>query len=220
MRYIRTPAELGNPDMVILPGTKSTIADLEWMKKCGLADSVKMLAHRGTVVFGICGGYQMLGRKIVDREGVEGGGETDGLNLLPIETTFANEKRCTRITGTVLNCDGPLKNLTGVKLDGYEIHMGESTLDQSGQPLVLLENGQRDGCFCKTVYGSYLHGFFDAQCCRNALLGGLANKKGVEPTFTDFNLWTYKNAQYDQLELYMRAHLDMTLIHRILEEGI
>lgn len=106
VRYIRTPGELGSPDMLILPGTKSTIADLSWLREQGFEAPVKRLAAAGTVVFGICGGYQMLGRRIVDAEGSEGGGDTAGFGLLPVQTEFAAAKHRSRVRARVQHVGG------------------------------------------------------------------------------------------------------------------
>jgi adenosylcobyric acid synthase len=220
VRYIRRADDLGAPDMVVIPGTKSTIADLLWLRQSGLEAAVKQLAARGTVVFGVCGGYQMLGLSISDGEGAEGGGEIGGMGLLPVETEFAAEKRRTRVTGEALAVGGALAPLSGSALEGYEIHMGQTTLAPGAQPLARLENGQADGCQSGSVYGTYLHGFFDTAACREAVLAALCAKKGVSLQGEAFDLRVYKETQYDRLADGVRAHLDMELIYRILEAGL
>lgn len=220
VRYTGHVHELGSPDMVILPGTKSTISDLKWLRECGLESSIKKLASAGTVVFGLCGGYQMLGRRIVDAEGAEGGGEIDGLGLLPVQTEFAAEKRRTRTKARVLQIEGILGKLTGTELEGYEIHMGRTVLAEGAKPLLQLENGAMDGCTLGNIYGSYLHGFFDAAACRESLLSALSEKKGVSLEKRTFDLKAYKEDQYNLLAESIRHSLDMTLIYRILEDGV
>lgn len=220
VRYIRSAGELGTPDMTVLPGTKSTIADLRWLRERGLEASIKKLAAQGALIFGVCGGYQMLGRRITDSEGAEGGGEINGLGLLQTETTFAAQKHRTRVSGRILPCGGTLSSMGGVTVDGYEIHMGETVLLDGASPLVALDNARLDGCCCGNVYGSYLHGFFDAEACREAVLTALATAKGVSLAAPSFDLNAYKNRQYDMLARSMREHLDMGLIRRILDEGI
>lgn len=220
VRYVNSAKELGSPDMIILPGTKSTISDLKWLRKCGLEAAIKKLASQGIVVFGLCGGYQMLGSRIVDPEGVEGGGEIVGINLLPIQTEFASEKRRSRTTARVLRVEGTLAMLSGAELDGYEIHMGQTVLSESAKPLVLLESGAMEGCVLGNVYGSYLHGFFDSAACREAVLSSLCKKKGVSLKMEVFDLKAYKESQYDLLAKGIRESLDMKLIYGILEEGI
>lgn len=219
-RYVGRVSDLGNPDMVIIPGTKSTISDLKWLRGCGLEAAIKKLASQGTVVFGLCGGYQMLGSRIIDAEGVEGGGEIEGIGLLPVQTEFAAEKRRTRITATVLQTEGILDRFAGISLEGYEIHMGRTVLAEGAKPLLLLENGTTDGCVLGNAYGSYLHGFFDAAACREAVLSALCEKKGVSLEAEAFDLKKYKEKQYDLLAENIRKSLDMKLIYQILEEGV
>jgi adenosylcobyric acid synthase len=220
VRYVHAAQELGTPDMVILPGTKSTISDLLWLRQSGLEAAVKRLAADGAVVFGLCGGYQMLGRGISDAVGAEGGGEVGGMGLLPVETEFDNTKRRTLVTGRALEIGGVLSGLTGAELEGYEIHMGRTVLDEGAMPLGVLENGHSDGCWSGNVYGSYLHGFFDTAACREAVLGALCRKKGVSLRPETFDYKSYKEKQYDKLADGVRRYLDMDLIYRILEAGI
>ena len=220
VRYTGGASELGSPDMVILPGTKNTISDLKWLRECGLEASIKKLASAGTIVFGLCGGYQMLGRHIADAEGAEGGGEIDGIGLLPVRTEFVTEKRRTRTTARVSQAEGALAGLTGTELEGYEIHMGRTILAEGARPLLLLENGMTDGCTLGNVYGSYLHGFFDAAACRETVLSALSERKGVSLEVEAFDLKAYKEGQYDLLAEGIRKNLDMKLIYRILEEGL
>lgn len=220
VRYVGRASDLGNPDMVILPGTKSTISDLKWLRECGLEAAIKKLVSQGIVVFGLCGGYQMLGSRIIDREGVEGGGEIEGIGLLPVQTEFTAEKLCTRTTAKVLQVGGILDRLTGISLEGYEMHMGRTVLAARAKPLLLLESGMLDGCILDNVLGSYLHGFFDAAACREAVLSALCEKKGVSLEAEAFDLKEYKEKQYDLLAEGIRKSLDMKLIYQILEEDI
>lgn len=220
VRYVRSPKELGAPDLIILPGTKSTISDLKWLRQGGLEAAIKKLAAQGVPLFGVCGGYQMLGEHISDEEGAEGGGEIDGMGLLPVATEFTVEKRRTRVAGKVLSTGGILAALSGMEVEGYEIHMGRTTLNEGGRSLVLLENGAEDGCQKGSAYGTYLHGFFDSAPCREALLCALCTKKGVSCDVDHFDLKAYKESQYDLLASAVREHLDMELIYRILEEGL
>lgn len=220
VRYVRAASALKEPDLIILPGTKSTIADLKWLRQSGLEAAVLRQAAGGTAVFGVCGGYQMLGERITDAEGAEGGGEIAGMGLLPVATAFAAEKHRTRLCGTVLSAPGVLAPLADTAVEGYEIHMGETERLPGGTPLVLLENGAADGCARDNVYGSYLHGFFDTAACRDALLGALCRKKGVSLAERAFDLQAYRERQYDVLAQGVRSHLDLRLIYDILEAGI
>lgn len=219
VRYVSEAGTLGQPDLVILPGTKSTIADLKWLRQCGLEAAIQKLAARQVPVLGICGGYQMLGQRISDPDGVEGGGTIAGLGLLPTQTVFAGEKRRTQVTGALRAGSGVLDGLTA-PVQGYEIHMGRTTLAEGAQPLVRLDDGQADGCQQGSVYGTYLHGFFDAAPCRRGVLEALCRRKGVRLDQADFDWKTYKEKQYDLLADGVRENLDLAQIYRILEEGI
>lgn len=220
VRYISKACDLGTPDMVIIPGTKSTISDLMWLRQSGLEAAIKQLASRDTIILGICGGYQILGQSVSDAEGTEGGGEIGGMALLPVNTEFVGEKRRTLTTACALTVNGSLSPLSGKSLEGYEIHMGRTSLVPNAQPLLRLASGEADGCQSGNVYGCYLHGFFDTAECREAVLSALCERKGVSLQEPSFNLKAYKDAQYDRLANGVREHLDMELIYRILEEGI
>ena len=220
VRYVSSEKELGKPDLIILPGTKNTISDLLWLRQNGLEAAIKHLNADGTPVIGICGGYQMLGRKITDVSGVEGGGSVTGMGLLPTETEFAEEKHRTRVGGRV-SAEGFWKELSGIELEGYEIHMGETVLPDGSKPLAVLDNGHSDGCAAGNVLGSYLHGFFDSAECRKAVLSTLCGRKGIDPAeLAVFDYKAYKEKQYDILADGVRSNLDMKMIYRILEEGI
>lgn len=147
VRFAGNAKELGEPDLIVIPGTKSTISDLKWLRQNGLEAAIKKKAAAGTLVFGICGGYQMLGESVSDPDGMEGGGNIRGMELLPVRTVFAGEKKRTRVIGEILPVTGAFAGLGGVKITGYEIHMGVSTpaeemKETSGFVRVsLMENG-------------------------------------------------------------------------------
>jgi adenosylcobyric acid synthase len=220
VRYVKEPYRLGNPDLAIIPGSKSTIFDLLRLRESGLEEGIKRLANRGVPVLGICGGYQMLGESINDSEGAEGGGTVAGMGLLPVDTEFASEKHRTRVAAAALDIGGTLAPLAGSRLEGYEIHMGVSTLKGSAKPLLKLSNDMLDGCQYGDVYGTYLHGFFDSAECRDAILNALANRKGVTLAEKAFDFAAHKERNYDLLAQGVRDSLDMRLIYRILEGGM
>ena len=118
VRYVDTPKQLNGVDFIIIPGTKSTIDDLKWLRTSGLEAKIQRLHHEGTPVLGICGGYQMMGRHLHDPEGVEGGGSIAGLGLLPTETIFRAQKTTTQATGKILSPGGIFHDLTGVPTIG------------------------------------------------------------------------------------------------------
>ncbi len=134
VRYIDSPSELRDPDLIILPGTKNTISDLLWLRQNGLEAAIRQRVSAGCVLFGICGGYQMLGHSINDPLGTEGGGCVAGMGLLPIDTEFFAEKRRVRTEGKLLNVSGALGALAGRSVEGYEIHMGKTTARNGAEP--------------------------------------------------------------------------------------
>lgn len=208
VRYVSGPRDLGAPDLVVLPGTKSTIEDLRWLRQSGLEAAVKQAASRGTPVIGICGGYQMLGRSISDPEGAEAapGTKIAGLGLLDMETVFHGEKVQTQTKGRFGPLDGPLSALSGMEYEGYEIHMG-----RSGEPRPAL-TGQGN------VYGTYIHGVFDAPGTADAVLQALCRRKGADfARLGAFDAAAYRERQYDLLADAVRESLDMELIYRILD---
>lgn len=218
VRYVSKASELKNPDIAIIPGTKNTISDMKWMRSSGIEAALKKLASSGTPIVGICGGYQMLGREIIDEEGVEGGGSIAGMCLLPTVTRFRPEKRRTRMHAVCLEAGGDLSALSSCPLEGYEIHCGTTDRDEGALPLIKMEDGSLDGCQNGNVYGCYLHGFFDSEECRAAVLGALAAKKGVELNVDAFDWKAYKEKQYDILADSLRGSLDMDLIYKIIDK--
>ena len=208
LRYVDKVSDLHQPDMILLPGTKSTIADLRWLRQSGLEAAVNKAASAGTLVFGICGGFQMLGRSISDPEGAEAdpGTEIAGMGLLDVDTVFRGEKIQAQTTGTFGPVPGPLAGLEGLRYQGYEIHMGRG--GEGLPPLVSRGN----------IYGSYIHGIFDAPGITDAVVKALCIRKGIDFTQVGtFDLAEYKERQYDLLADAVRAGLDMDLIYRVLE---
>ena len=117
VRYVTSASQFGTPDAVILPGSKNTMEDLKWLRQCGLEGKILRHAASGKTVFGICGGYQMMGELLQDPKGVEAGGELKGMGLLPIQTVFAGEKMRTRVQGTFEGLSGSLSSLSQVPLE-------------------------------------------------------------------------------------------------------
>lgn len=207
VRYVDAPGQLGDPDMIALPGTKSTMADLKWMRETGLEAAVLKFAAKGKPVFGICGGYQMLGQKLSDPEGVEGGGEMRGMGLLPHSTTFAGKKTRTAETGVLSDVTGIFSELSGAAYKGYEIHMGLSEAEGN-----IINRGN--------VYGTYIHGIFDSEDVAGAVVKALFEAKGLDATkVSAFDMDEYKEKQYDILADGLRKSLDMELIYRIMEDS-
>ena len=213
VRYVEKAADLGAPDLVILPGTKNTMGDLAWLRQSGLEAAVLKLAAAGTPVLGVCGGYQMLGETLSDPDGVEQGGEMRGLGLLPCSTIFTPSKTRTRVEASVLA--GPF---AGASLDGYEIHMGK-TSRRSGSPFCRLADGKEDGTVKDLVFGTSLHGLFDRGELTGALASWLLRRKGLEPEQLQLETHeAYKQRQYDLLADAVRGSLDLPARYRKMEE--
>ena len=226
LRYVQHVSELKNPDMIILPGTKNTMEDLLWMRANGLEAAVLKEAAKGKIIFGICGGYQMLGETLSDPHHVEAGGTIKGMGLLPMDTVFAEKKTRTRVSGRFLELEGELQALSGTELEGYEIHMGETVLKGEAGHSVSIEDQvsgecKEDGAYCKNVCGTYVHGVFDREDVAEAVVRVLGEKKGIDVSqMTGIDFAAFKETQYDILAAELRKHLDMKKIYEILEQGI
>ena len=236
LRYVSSVKELGRPDLVIIPGTKSTIEDLLWMRSCGLEAAVKKLAGAEIPVFGICGGYQIMGNTITDKAGAEqkaGSSNTQvrGMELLPIDTEFETEKVRTRVAGTFDQVTGILKELSGLEIEGYEIHMGIShsadpdagfmtqvtEIQQRSTISTLSKLQKQDGISYGNCYGTYLHGIFDRPGVAEAITRILLKKKGLDgETVASFDYQRYKEQQYDKLADVLRQSLDMKAIYEMM----
>ena len=235
LRYVQSVHELKNPDMIFLPGTKNTMEDLLWMRQNGLEAAVLKAAASGVPVFGVCGGYQMLGETLSDPLGVEAGGSIRGMGLLPMDTVFAGDKTRTRADGKFGQVQGILSGLSGTELEGYEIHMGVTTLkkgasalteicDSNGAGAAGTDNGENrkiDGAQCGNVYGSYVHSIFDREQVAERIVEALGKAKGVDTAeMTGVDYQAFKESQYDILAASLREHLDMKKIYEILEQEV
>ena len=213
VRYVSGPRALGAPDLVVLPGTKSTLADLRWLRESGLEAAILRLAAGGTPVLGVCGGYQMLGRTLSDPEGVEGapGAGCRGLGLLPTDTVFTPRKTRTRTRAAALA--GPF---AGAQLEGYEIHMGRT--EAQGAPFCRLADGREEGCAAGNVFGTYLHGLFDSGEATARLADWLCARRGLDPAgWQPLSHAALQEREFDRLADAVRGALDMAAIYRMME---
>lgn len=210
VRYVDRATDISTPAAVVLPGSKATIADLHWLRQRGLAEHIRQLEAAGTPVVGICGGYQMLGERLIDEHGVESAErECAGLGLLPVVTRFATDK-ATHQVRVQTSPGSPFPTLTD--LVGYEIHMGRS---DGGRPVFQLvrSDGTRraDGAWREKVWGTYVHGLFDNRSFRRAWLrslGWTSTAAGPDAGWRD--------AEYDRLADHVDAHLDVDTIDKLL----
>ena len=260
--YVSKISEMGMPDLILLPGTRNTIEDLRWLKKSGLARWIDRLAgfHRARnagllsmpeegefpnapLLMGICGGYQMLGKRILDPFSSEAGGVEEGLDLLPVETVFRKEKLTKQSAGRTCLLAGAWTALSDLPVSGYEIHMGETVylgdpdgdrIRQDGLPVgsAFANLGGPDGAVSGSVLGTYLHGIFDEPAFRKALIALLLDRKGTAVLEKDAGLfWSAANSntiaagnpqsarqmqdrQLDILASMLRESLDWKLIYK------
>ena len=225
VRYVSHPSELKDPDIIFLPGTKNTMGDLRWMRESGMEAMVLKEASKGKLIFGICGGYQMLGEKLTDPYGVEEGGSMAGMGLLPMETVFAEQKTRTRVAGNFRETAGVYAELSHVPLDGYEIHMGDTALSGNAVWAADIRDqvsgvSKQDGAICENAGGTYVHGLFERKETVQAFLQIAGKRKGVDVSqLKGVDFAEFKETQYDILASELRKHLDMEKIYQILERG-
>jgi len=219
--YLKSPEELNNPDLIIIPGTKNTISDLKYLYKSGFAKKILSILNSGamTQVMGICGGYQMLGSKIHDKNGLESGcRQTSGLNILPVETSLKTDKILSQVKAKDL--------LSGMGLTGYEIHHGRTRITGNCRPAfeVFERNDKKtrypEGAVANDgrILGTYIHGIFDAEPFRRDFLNRLRRKRGW-PVLTasgNFNL----DKEFDKLAKLVKDNIDTGLLYKILAGGI
>ena len=211
--------ELALEDEDSLPGSKNTMGDLKWMRQNGLEAAVKRLAGE-IPVFGICGGYQMLGETIADPDGVEEGGSIRGMELLSVTTVLQKEKRRCQTEGSVGQIEGPLQGMSGKAFRGYEIHMGKTLpKEEAGEALPenqpVIQTGANPN-----VYGSYVHGLFDQAQIAGETVQALAKKKGVslqDGQMEDYQ--SFKEKQYDKLADTLRLYLNMEEVYGMLRDA-
>lgn len=212
--YTNNPDEILKADVILIPGTKSTIDDLYEIRKNGVAEAILRAHREGVTVMGICGGYQMMGRMVSDPDGVEGSiRQLPGLGLLPMETVMQGEK-VTRQTGFCLSefCDVAASDC---KNTGYEIHMGKTLPagDVEYLPMNILEDGSPDGCIAdRKTCGTYIHGILDNAQVIDWLLEPYAGKQESQLSYAEF-----KEQQYDLLANHVRKYLDMDLLYKIMQ---
>ena len=204
VRYIHRPDELAGAGLVLLPGSKDTLADIRWLKASGFAEALGRHVEAGGALGGICGGYQMLGLRVEDPEGFEGGGSEDGLGLLPLITTLAREKITRRVRARLA--------AAGPAFEAYEIHLGRTEATEPLPPFAVIEEGGRprpDGGVRPDgrVWGTYLHGLFDAGSVRRGILARHAGRAVPATPAPDYR--ELREQEYDRLTEALRSALDL-----------
>jgi len=224
LRYVSQRERLGLPDAVILPGTKNTTADLEFLYHSGLAAELVRLNREGMPVVGICGGFQMLGETLHDPQGTESSGveSMEGLSLLPLDTTFNREKITRRVQARV--SDHPYwGDLAGRDMEGYEIRHGRSH-PRGELPCIVITGGEQEiigaASPARAVLGTYLHDIFSNDAFRRHWLHGLRRRKGLplpqEVPGAFASTRERREASYDRLAAFLKEHLDLDALYRIM----
>lgn len=228
IRYVTSPSELGMPDLILLPGSKNTIDDMLYLRKSGLEHEIKKQHSNGSTVFGICGGYQMLGKLIEDPYKTESNLlKVEGMGLLNTKTEFQQKKVTTQVEGSLSDCEGLLEGIKEPVIKGYEIHMGTTEYMDGCVPFLniqkVLEKTEssiggirnEDG----SVFGTYIHGIFDNLNFTAGFINNLRKKKGLpelrQNSGLDFD--KFKDEQYDKLAQMLRESLDLKKIYEIIE---
>ncbi|MEM2338666.1 MAG: cobyric acid synthase [Nitrososphaerales archaeon] len=224
LRYVNSIDELNTPDILILPGTKNTIHDLIWLQNSGLSNGILRLANQNIPIIGICGGYQMLGKMIIDKEGIEGGvkGEFKGLNLLNIITYFDKYDKVTeKVFAEVIGEDQIFNTIRGERMYGAAIHMGLTIPINNIKPSFrIIKRGKRmvnelDGSVSDNglVIGTYIHGIFDNSIVREALIKFLMKRRFIQASqFKQRNTIEIWNENLERLAKIVKDNLDMKKI--------
>ncbi len=217
VRLVSSVHELGNPDLLILPGTKNTMEDLEWLKRMGFDRAIDERRKQGTMIFGICGGFQMLGTELFDPDAIEGDGENaEGLSLLPVETVFQAEKKTVQMEG-VLSA-GIMESQ--MNLNGFEIHLGRTTLKSQVRPFLLLKDGREDGAISNDnqVMGTYLHGIFHNRLFTRLLVNQIRRNKGLDEVKENVQSDSERREEaYNLLASHLEENIDMDTIYQWLQ---
>ncbi len=216
VRYVLNPEEIGLPDILIIPGSKNTNEDMAYLHNHGFVKPIQAIHRKGTMIVGICGGYQMLGTKLIDKHHVESNlAIQDGLKLLDTKTTFTQVKRTTQATA----------KHNEFNLNGYEIHMGETSLGADVKPFAVIttNNGKptqrNDGAISSdgSVWGTYLHGVFDNDHWTRHLLNKIRTQKGLpELNNVKISMKKYRESQYEMLAKAFENNVDMKKLDEIL----
>ncbi|MDH2315385.1 cobyric acid synthase [Fusobacterium nucleatum] len=213
IQFVTERSQIGNEDLLIIPGSKNSIDDLKWLKESGIAEEIIKRARTETIIFGICGGFQILGNKVKDPYHIEGDiEELNGLGLLDLETIMENEKTLVQYKGKLVIDNGILKALNNFEIKGYEIHQGitkgnEKNLTTDERTIFV----NRDN-----IIATYLHGIFDNKDFTDTLLNEIRRRKGLEEVNNNISYEEYKVKEFDKLEKLVRENVDIDEIYKII----
>lgn len=213
IKFISERSQLGNEDMILIPGSKNTIDDLKCLKETGIAEEIIKNSTRDIIIFGICGGFQILGKKVKDPYHIEGDiEELSGLELIDIDTVMEKEKTMIQYSGKMKVKNGILKSLNNKEIKGYEIHQGlsignEENLTFDERTIFINKNN---------IIATYLHGIFDNKDFTDVLLNSIRLKKGLKEVKSSMSYQEYKEAQFDKLEKLVRENIEIDKIYKIM----
>jgi adenosylcobyric acid synthase len=220
IRWIERPEDFGNPDALIIPGTKSTISDLQFLMEKGLVEAIRSYVHEGRMIVGICGGYQMMCKELVDPVGVDTGEANwavQGLGIIPARTIFQEEKTTVRVEGKL----NPQISGEKIYLEGYEIHLGETEFypKEDITPFLVKKKGEMDGYYKNDgqIIGTYLHHLFHNDGFRNHWLDKIRKRKGL-PSRESISLHSLKDKRYDDLAELVKENLDWDQLKRVMAQ--
>lgn len=212
--FVDMPYEMEKSDIIIIPGTKNTISDMEYLKEKEMDKKIKELSKKGKIIIGICGGFQMLGKEISDEKGVEGNKKNiKGLGLLDIKTIFNEEKTLSQYTGILKNTTGILYGLYGSKIKGYEIHQGISYTESE---VSLTDDKNIKAVVKENIFGTYIHGIFENNIITDKILNVVREKKGISQKSLEESYEEYREKEFEKLEKIIRENLDMKKIYKIM----
>ncbi len=226
LSYISEPAELDSPDLLIIPGSKNTIEDLLHLRRMGWEEALREYAAGGGFLMGICGGFQMLGHKILDPLGVEScEPEVRGLGLLDIVTIMEKEKSTRQVEAAWhYRDDQYFVNMSGDdRVTGYEIHMGQTKYGREKHPVYVQTTDKWEGAISEkgNIFGTYLHGIFDNLAWSEKLLNALRKRRGLPEKHAPLpaTYREHKEKEYDSLAVVVRENIDMERVYRAIRQG-
>ena len=214
IQFVTERSQIGNEDMIVIPGSKNTIDDLKWLKESGIAEEIIKRARTETIIFGICGGFQILGNKVKDPHHIEGDiEELNGLGLLDLETIMEQEKTLIQYQGKLITDNEMLKSLNNLDIKGYEIHQGvtlgnEKNLTADDRTILVNRNN---------IIATYLHGIFDNKEFTDTLLNEIRRRKGLNEINNNISYEEYKLKEFDKLEKLVRESVDIDKIYKIID---
>jgi len=218
LAYLTSPQEVADADVIIIPGTKQTINDLDWLRTTGFEKAIQTQAEDSSLVVGVCGGMQMLGRDVRDTGGLEGGGEMPGLGLLPIHTTL-EENKITQLTSAELITPRLFdQEMTHNRTSGYEIHLGTTEYQPGARPFLTIR--RKDGSVSQDgatsangrIIGTYLHGLFDDDAFRHSFVEAARAACNLSPPSAFSNFRAERDARFDRLAAHVRQAIDLDTI--------